>query len=60
MLSSFTKSHPRKLAAQLLNQTLVLSTAVIIFKELAVIADHSLLIVIVFVSSMNPAIEGCQ
>ncbi|ORX93376.1 hypothetical protein BCR34DRAFT_526443 [Clohesyomyces aquaticus] len=57
MLSSFATSHPRKLAAQLLNFAFVLSTAFMLFKGLAVIADCSSPIVVVLSGSMEPAMQ---
>src|SRR4051812_44499915 len=57
MLSALNTSHPRKLAAQILNFAFVLSTAFMMFKGLAVIADCPSPIVVVLSGSMEPAMQ---
>lgn len=57
MLGAIANMQPRQLAVQALNFALVLSTAFMLYKGLAVITDAASPIVVVLSGSMEPAFK---
>lgn len=57
MFGSLANMQPRQLALQALNFALVLSTAFMLYKGLAVVSDCSSPIVVVLSGSMEPAFQ---